>query len=343
MWSTIGQDHLLRPLSASLRAGRLAHAYLLTGPPHVGKMTLAIDLAAAVNCTGGGDAGAGPCGECAPCARIGRGVHADVRVVSLQQREAGQPTRTRIGIDEVREAMQATSLRSVEGGWTVIIFDGAETFSPEAANALLKTLEEPPDQVLILLLTANEDAILPTVRSRCRLLPLRPMGGAMLTEFLVNRHGVETDQARWLSRLARGCPGWAVSVLADPTILEERAEALDFIAASATTPLDERFAYANSLAGVYSRDRETVRQTLFLWQRLVARPVDGERRRQRSRAKHRPSRPADGSGQRRVLRRYRPFLAAHPGYAGGPGLQRQPPPGPGMPDAGSPCSLSPDN
>ena len=267
MWSTIGQDHLLRPLSVSLQAGRLAHAYLLTGPPHVGKMTLAIDLAAAVNCIGGGDAGAGPCGECTPCARIGRGVHTDVRVVSLQQREAGQPTRTRIGIDEIREAMQATNRRSVEGGWTVIIFDGAETFSPEAANALLKTLEEPPDQVLILLLTANEDAILPTVRSRCRLLPLRPMGGATLTEFLVDRHGVETYQARWLSRIARGCPGWAISVLADPTILEERAEALDFIAASATTPLDERFAYANSLAGVYSRDRETARQTLFLWQR----------------------------------------------------------------------------
>ncbi len=273
MWSVIGQDHLLRQLDASLQAGRVGHAYLLTGPPHVGKMTLALDLAAAVNCAGANnysslpDAADGPCGQCEPCNRIRRGVYADLNIVAV-----GGDSRvtTRISIEQVREAENFLSVTPVEGAWKVVIFDGAETLSAgqsESANALLKTLEEPPEHVLILLLTTNEDAILPTIRSRCRVLSLRPMPGAALAEYLTARHDAPEDTARWLARLSRGCPGWAISALADPTVLDERTVELDRIAATAVAPLDLRFAYANSLAGAFSGDRESVRQTLYLWQR----------------------------------------------------------------------------
>lgn len=291
MWLTFGQDHLLRQLSASLRAGRVGHAYLLAGPPRIGKMTLALDLAAAVNCAvadgrqpapmfadpdadGAGDAlssealsGAGPCGNCEPCRRIRRGVHADLSIVAV----GGDPrVPTRISIEQVRESENFLSVTPVEGGWKVVIFDGAETLSAgqsESANALLKTLEEPPECVLILLLTANPDAILPTIRSRCRLLSLTPVPGAALADYLAGRHNAPPDTARWLARLARGCPGWAINALADPAVLADRAAQLERIAATAFAPLDERFAYANSLAGAFSRDRESVRQTLYLWQR----------------------------------------------------------------------------
>ena len=278
MWSVIGQDHLLRQLDASLGAGRMGHAYLLTGPPHVGKMTLALDLAAAVNChtvngvqsglmLGGGAPPAGPCGQCEPCNRIRRGVYADLNIVAV-----GGDSRvtTRISIEQVREAESFLSVTPVEGAWKVVIFDGAETLSAgqsESANALLKTLEEPPEHVLILLLTTNEDAILPTIRSRCRVLSLRPMPGAALAEYLTARHNAPVDTAPWLARLSRGCPGWAISALADPTVLDERNAELDRIAAAAVAPLDQRFAYANSLAGSFSGDRDAVRQTLYLWQR----------------------------------------------------------------------------
>ena len=284
MWLTFGQDHLLRQLSASLRAGRVGHAYLLAGPPRIGKMTLALDLAAAVNCAvadgrqpppmfadpdSDADAlsGAGPCGNCEPCRRIRRGVHADLSVVAV----GGDPrVPTRISIEQVRESENFLSVTPVEGGWKVVIFDGAETLSAgqsESANALLKTLEEPPEYVLILLLTANPDAILPTIRSRCRLLSLTPVPGAALADYLAGRHNAPPDTARWLARLARGCPGWAINALADPAVLADRAAQLERIAATAFAPLDERFAYANSLAGAFSRDRESVRQTLYLWQR----------------------------------------------------------------------------
>ena len=278
MWQTVGQDHILRQLDASLRARRLGHAYLLAGPPRVGKMTLALDLAAAVNCrvVNGLRSGflsddvlpeaAGPCGQCPPCERIRRGVYADLNIVAV----GGDPrVPTRISIEQVREAENFLSVTPVEGGWKVIIFDGAETLSAgqsESANALLKTLEEPPERVLLLLLATAEDSILPTIRSRCRLLSLRPMAGAALADYLVSQRNAEPEYAHHLARLARGCPGWAVSALIDPAILESRAEELARIAASAAAPLDQRFAYANTLSNAFSRDRESVRQTLYLWQ-----------------------------------------------------------------------------
>ncbi len=270
MWSTIGQDHLLRPLEASLRAGRVAHAYLLSGPPQVGKMTLALDLAAAVNCSGrdaAADATAGPCNRCPACERIRRGVYADLHTVAV-----GGDSRvpTRISIAQVRETENFLSLTPVEGAWKVVIIDGAETLSAgqsESANALLKTLEEPPANVLILLLTTNPDAILPTIRSRCRTLDLRPLPGAVLAEHLISEWDVEPERAQWLARLARGCPGWARSTLQDPDLLADRDDELNRIADAGAAPLDERFQYAGSLASQFSGDRELVRQRLYLWQR----------------------------------------------------------------------------
>ena len=278
VWSTIGQDHLLKQIDVGLRPGRLAHAYLLSGPPRVGKMTLALDLAAAVNCAtlSGRQAGSlfaepgdapGPCGNCEPCNRIRRGVFADLKVVSV----GGDPrVSTRISIDQVREAENFLAVTPVEGSWKVVIFDGAETLSAgqsEPANALLKTLEEPPAGTLILLLTANEDAILPTIRSRCRSLPLRPMPGDALSEYLASGRGVEPEQARRLARLARGCPGWAINALDDPELLDAYREKLAQVSEVSASPLDVRFNYANTLAGSFSGDRESVRQELYLWER----------------------------------------------------------------------------
>ena len=278
MWSTVGQDHLLKQMDAALGAGRLAHAYLLSGPPHVGKMTLALDLAAAVNCAvlSGKQAGSmfgdpddiqGPCGNCEPCIRIRRGVFADLKIVEV----GGDPrVSTRISIEQVREAENFVAVTPVEGSWKVAIFDGAETLAAgqgEPANALLKTLEEPPPQVLVLLLTTNEDAILPTIRSRCRTLPLRPMAGNALSEYLTSKRGADPDTAQRLARLARGCPGWAINVLDDPDRLDNYREQLTQVASVASSPLDVRFTYANNLAGSFSGDREAVRQELYLWER----------------------------------------------------------------------------
>ena len=264
MWQLYGQDHILRQLQASLEQGRLAHAYLLVGPPHIGKMSLAIHLAQSVNCL---DGSAAPCGACGQCERIARGQHPDVRIITVFQPEDSRATRTVIGIGDVKEALHQTNLKPYEGSCSVLIFDGVESMSEEAANALLKTLEEPPPQVLILLLTANEGALLSTIRSRCRRLDLRPVPKQQIAERLVAEHNAEPELAEQLARLSRGCPGWAISAIAGPQILEEREEQLAQIQEVIQADLEGRFAYASDLAARFGRDRESSRQRLFLWLR----------------------------------------------------------------------------
>lgn len=139
--------------------------------------------------------------------------------------------------------------------------------SEEAANALLKTLEEPPPQVLILLLTANEEALLPTIRSRCRRLALLPVPKQQMTDRLISEYQADSETAERLARLSRGCMGWAINALSDSLVLEKRKDELERIQEICESGLETRFSYAADLATRFSRDREPVREILFLWLR----------------------------------------------------------------------------
>jgi DNA polymerase III subunit delta' len=264
MWQIYGQEHILKQLEPGLKQGRLAHAYLLVGPPHVGKMTLALNLAQSVNCLQGTGA---PCGVCAQCLRVAQGHHADIRVISVTQRNEDGPTRTVIGIGDVKEALHQAHLKPYEGACTVIIFNGAELLSEDAANALLKTLEEPPPQVLILLLTTNEEVLLSTIRSRCQLLCLLPVPKQQMAERLIAEHDAAPELAERLARLSRGCLGWAINALEDPQLLEQMEAELGRIREICEAGLEERFSYAAELAAQFSRERESTKKILYLWLR----------------------------------------------------------------------------
>lgn len=265
MWQTYGQEHLTRQLAAGLQTGRLAHAYLLVGPPHVGKMTLALNLTQAVNCP---DKAAGaPCGQCSQCQRIARGVHPDVQIIGVGTGEEDGPARRDIRIDQVREIEAFLNLSAYEGLCKTIIIDGAELMNAAAANALLKTLEEPPEQTMLLLLTANEEALLATIRSRCRTLYLKPMPRAELERRLVSDYQADPEQAAALARLSRGCLGQAVNALRDGEILEQREADLARLQEVCNGGLDVRFDYAAELATRFNREREDARELLYLWLR----------------------------------------------------------------------------
>ena len=243
--------------------GRLAHAYLFVGPANVGKMTLAMDLARMVNCVGD----APPCGECRQCERIGQGLHADVRIVGpgYGADETAQ-SKSSIGIDEVRALHKEASLKPFEGRSRVFIIEEAVRLTDEAANALLKTLEEPPDQVLLVLLASQTSVLPTTVVSRCQQLELRPLPLEQVTEQLQSRNGADASRIEEIARLSEGRLGWALRAMEEPELVSGRSERLEVVQGVLEGTLEKRFAYAARLASRFGNDRESVVEELDLWQ-----------------------------------------------------------------------------
>ncbi|MFC2058483.1 DNA polymerase III subunit delta' [Chloroflexota bacterium] len=263
MWQVIGQSKAVELLKHSLESGRLAHAYLFVGQPHVGKTTLAIKVAQAVNC----EQEERPCGECRACRRIADGVYADVQLVGRQSgaNSTDVSLKKEIGIDQIREVQQAAGLKPYEGRRKVFIIESTEHLNEESANCLLKTLEEPPPDVLFILLAASENRLLPTIISRCQRIELFPVPAPVIEQALVERWGAMPDKARVLSRLCAGGIGWAISALADEKLLQQHTSRLAELISLASADLAQRFSFAARLATQYSKNRDSVEDTLKLW------------------------------------------------------------------------------
>ena len=296
-WQTIGHDKAIATLSRSIQTGRMAHAWLLAGPPQVGKMSLALDIARLVNCIADYP-DARPCGECHQCRRITDSLHADVRVVSQGGSNGGTTRRTAISVEQIRELQREAVLKPYEGRYRVFIIEGAENFTQEAANALLKMLEEPPEAVIFVLLasevrenTVDESAgymayspdheqdritalleavpqvggILPTILSRCQVLELRPLPVSRVEAEIERRFDLSSHDTTEIARLSAGRLGWAIEVASDPEALTHRGERLSEIEAVLAGALDEKFAYAERIAAIFGRNRVTVYEELRLW------------------------------------------------------------------------------
>ncbi len=263
VWQVLGQMRAVSLLQRSLKEGSLAHAYLLIGPAHVGKMTLAINLAQALNC----EAGERPCGKCTSCQKIASAKYADVQIIGLGNGAASSEANSRveISIDQIRQLQHSASLPPFEGKYKVFIIDGAELLSIEAANCLLKTLEEPVGKVVFILLITNERLLPATVISRCQRIELLPLAIAEVESALNKSWGIEPPKARLLARLSRGCLGWAVAAGTDERLLQQRAERLDELLDVLGSDYDERFVYATQLATQFSHNRGLVQERLELW------------------------------------------------------------------------------
>jgi DNA polymerase-3 subunit delta' len=260
MWQVIGQEKAVSLLQHGLDAGKLSHAYLFVGPEHVGKMTLALNLAQALNC----EAADPPCLKCPACEKIAERRHADVQTIGLLK-NGGTAEAKLISIDQIKDMQHDASLPPFEGKHKVFIIESAELLSIDAANRLLKTLEEPVGKVTFILLTVNDKLLPLTVISRCQRLELTPLSIAAGTAALVARLNIEPERARLLAGLSHGCPEWAIAAATDDSPLRQREEEMDGLRAAVGAGYEERFAYAARLAARFSQDRGAVYRVLDLW------------------------------------------------------------------------------
>jgi DNA polymerase III subunit delta' len=188
----LGQEHALSLLQKALASARLGHAYLFYGPSGVGKKLTALQFAKALICQG---ATAEACDKCASCHKMTTGNHPDVVVIN--------PEGTSIRIEHIRAVQRQLSYKPYESQRTVVIIDGCESLTPPAANALLKTLEEPPASALLLLLTSKKDALPLTIISRCQQIPFRPLTPLHIRAILLQQ-GVDEPTAALVATLAEG-------------------------------------------------------------------------------------------------------------------------------------------
>ncbi len=244
VWDEIvGHRWAVDMLTKGLANGRLGHAYLITGPEQVGKTTLARTFAQALNCVE--PEVERPCGNCRPCKLIAANRHPDVKLVKPELSGRGKLT---LKIETIRQLQKDLNLSAYEARYKVAILQRFDAATVGAANAFLKTLEEPPSKVILLLTATDADTLLPTISSRCRTLDLRPLATDLIEQSLATHWQVSQEKATLLAHLADGRLGWAANAAVDGTILGTRTEQLSQLHEALAGRRVRRFQLADKLA-----------------------------------------------------------------------------------------------
>jgi DNA polymerase III subunit delta' len=263
--NVIGHEWAVELLNSDIQHNRVGHAYLITGPAQIGKTTLARAFAQALNCQAEATA-ARPCGQCRACTLIAANRHPDVRLLTGQVSGRGKLT---IKIEQIRALQHDLNLAAYEARQKIAILKQFDAANTSAANAFLKTLEEPPNNVILLLTAAEADSLLPTITSRCRTIGLRPLAAPAIIAALQSRYQAPPEQARLLAHLADGRLGWAISAAQDATRLQTRDTQLAWLQEALADGRVGRFALADKLAKKPEELPEILQTWLSWWRDLA--------------------------------------------------------------------------
>lgn len=249
LWEeVIGQGEIIAQLREVIQKGRISHAYLFSGPPGVGKKTVAEVFAAAINCEYAPEG----CGKCPSCVRIRKRIHPDIFLI--------EPEGNYITIGQARELQHEVNLKSFEARFRVFIIDEAHCLTEEAANALLKTLEEPPENIIFILITSAPEGLLPTIKSRCQLIGFKLIPLAQIIQILKERYGVDQEKAELIARVSKGVFGTALTLAEKDWRWERRRTVLEIAQKISRSDLLDLENFAERLLDEVKRPLEQIKK-----------------------------------------------------------------------------------
>ncbi len=253
-WGIIGHTWAVDILAEHIARRQERHAYLITGPQGVGRRTLALRFSQGLNCLNPPAPGQ-PCLNCSACKRIEALQHPDLSIV--QAEHEGEVLR----IDQVRELQHSLSLAPYEARYRVALILRFEEAHTSAANAMLKTLEEPPAQVVVILTATSAESLLSTIVSRCELIRLRPIPLDETSLGLQKIKGLPAETADRLAHISGGRPGYALRLYAQPQLLDQRRSYIEDQFQLLGSSRHERLAYAAE----HVNDKDQLRIELQVW------------------------------------------------------------------------------
>lgn len=265
-WDIIGHDHVINTLRRAISSQLVRHAYLLAGPEHIGKTLLARRFAQTLLCTGGPDplvAPENPCQTCLACRKVLHDNHPDVHYITRPR------DKQFILIDQVRTLQSDTARKTMEGRRNIFIIEGMHQMNTQAANCLLKTLEEPEPDVLLILTAPDPGLLLPTILSRVQHVPMHLLTTAQIRQALQDRWQVADEDAALISALAAGRMGWAVQAVEDEDLLRERQAHLEMLTRVPELNTVRRFDIAQKLSAEGDKIQSMLELWLLWWRDLI--------------------------------------------------------------------------
>ena len=236
--SIIGHERQISLLRKMLRSGIIPHAFIFYGVPGIGKYTTARAFAKALHCTLQKD---DFCEVCTSCQKIERKTHPDVLFLEpLEDKKT-------ITIAQLRDMQEQIAYRPFEGRWKIVIIDDADRLQPESANCLLKTLEEPPDHTVLILIATSTTALLPTVLSRCQHVRFSPLAQAEMVMYLCKNRGTTQQDAACVASYAQGSIGRALLLL-DEDFLKQRTQLIPLLISGTAQQATESLSFAKKHA-----------------------------------------------------------------------------------------------